>query len=224
MPTRYRMNGLTDYGFAMPSFFSGMGRALDVGAQFTEFNWSEDPDERDENSIFAAFRAVGVELMTACSRFERELGIRPDELVPLVGQRSTSMSGPLIVMPNYFRGLLPPTSVLEAYERIGPGSAERILVIAEGQRCSRHRMEHLSTRGALRSEMFGQWFAFLVVMAGMGLGAWLAYAGRDAAGALSTLTPLGTVAAIFLYSRGAQARERELKRYEMERARMGPPA
>jgi hypothetical protein len=76
------MNGLTDYSFAMPSFLSGMGRALDLGAQFTEYNWSEDPDERDENAIFAAFRAVGMDLMVACSRFESELGRRPEGPAP----------------------------------------------------------------------------------------------------------------------------------------------
>jgi hypothetical protein len=71
------MNGLTDYGFAMPSFLSGVGRMLDLGAQYTEFNWSEDPDECDENAVFSDFRAVGIDLMQACSRFEAELGRRP---------------------------------------------------------------------------------------------------------------------------------------------------
>jgi uncharacterized membrane protein len=114
--------------------------------------------------------------------------------------------------------------VLEAFERAQPGAADRILTMAEEQQRARHRMEEATIRGAIRSEMYGQWFAFLVVMGGMGLGAWLASTGQNAAGVLSMLTPLGTVAAIFLYSRGAQSRERELKRYELERARMGPPA
>jgi hypothetical protein len=78
MTPRYRMNGLTDYGYAMPSFLSGMARALDLGAQFTEFNWSEDPVERDEIAVFSAFRAVGLELMAACSRYESELGRKPE--------------------------------------------------------------------------------------------------------------------------------------------------
>lgn len=74
MPARYRMNGLSDYLFAMPSFWSGMGRALDLGGQFDEYNWSEDPLESDANAIFSDFRAVGMDLMQASSRFERELG------------------------------------------------------------------------------------------------------------------------------------------------------
>jgi hypothetical protein len=68
------MNGLTDYLFAMPSFWSGVGRALDLGGQFDEFNWSDDPEESDANAIFSDFRAVGMDLMTACSQFESDRG------------------------------------------------------------------------------------------------------------------------------------------------------
>ena len=77
MLSNYRMNGLTDYLFAMPGFWSGVGRALDLGGQFDEFNWSEDPDESDANAIFSDFRAVGLDLHTACSRFEAEPGRTP---------------------------------------------------------------------------------------------------------------------------------------------------
>jgi len=132
--------------------------------------------------------------------------------------------GPLIVTHAYFRGPLPPPSVVEAFERAHPGAAGRIFTMAEEELHARHRAEEAALRAAIRSEMFGQWFAFLVVMTGMGFGAWLALAGHDSAGLLSMLTPLGGVAAIFVYSRGVQTREREMKRYELERARMGPPA
>lgn len=78
MFARHRLNGLTDYAFAMPSFWSGVGRVLDLGGQFDEYNWSEDPEECDANAIFSDFRAVGMDLMAACSQFERELGRKPD--------------------------------------------------------------------------------------------------------------------------------------------------
>ena len=139
-------------------------------------------------------------------------------------QISTPTIGPLIVTHAFFRGPLPPPSVLEAFERAHPGAAERIFTMAENEIRIRHVMEELAIRGGFRSEARGQWFAFLVLMAGMALGTWLASIGHDSAGLLSMLTPLGTVAAIFLYTRGAQERERERKRVELELARMGPPA
>ena len=73
MRTTHKWNGCTDYLFAMPSFFSGVGRALDIGGQFDEYNWTDDPDENDAIAIFSDWRAVGLDLIQACSRFEREL-------------------------------------------------------------------------------------------------------------------------------------------------------
>ncbi len=82
MPAHYRMNGLTDYFFAMPSFWSGVGRTIDMGGQFDEYNWTGDPHEDDATAIFCDFRAVGMDIMTACSRFEDELGQRLEEPAP----------------------------------------------------------------------------------------------------------------------------------------------
>jgi uncharacterized membrane protein len=137
---------------------------------------------------------------------------------------STPTIGPLIVTHAYFRGPLPPPSVVEAFERAHPGAAERIFAMAEETLRIRHRMDESALLSAIRSEARGQWFAFLVLMVGMGLDGWLASSGHDSAGLLSMLIPLGTVAGLFLYSRNAQARERERKRMDLEMARMGPPA
>ena len=82
MSKRYRMNGLTDYLFAMPTFWSGFGRALDIGAQFDEFNWCEDPAESDANAIYSDFRAVGMDIMTACPQYETEIRRRPEDAAP----------------------------------------------------------------------------------------------------------------------------------------------
>jgi len=73
MGDRDRMNGLTDYLFAMPSFSEGFGRVLDLGAEFDEYNFGETPEETDAIAIYTDFRTVGEAIMDACSRFEREL-------------------------------------------------------------------------------------------------------------------------------------------------------
>lgn len=78
MLSRYRMSGLTDYLFALPSFWSGVGRTFDLAGTFNEFNWSEDPEESDANAIFSDFRAIGLDLQQACSLFEDELGREPE--------------------------------------------------------------------------------------------------------------------------------------------------
>jgi hypothetical protein len=78
MSAVYRMNGLTDYLFAMPTFLSGMGRSLDIGGQFDEYNFAETPEETDAIAIYTDFRAVGEDLMSACSQFERQLERKPE--------------------------------------------------------------------------------------------------------------------------------------------------
>jgi len=74
----YRMNGLTDYFFAMPSFLSGIGRSLDVGGKFDEYNFAATPEETDAIAIYIGFRAVGKDMMSAYSRFEREFEREPE--------------------------------------------------------------------------------------------------------------------------------------------------
>jgi uncharacterized membrane protein len=124
----------------------------------------------------------------------------------------------------YFRGPLPPPSVVEHFERIRPGAAERILVMAEEQQRVRHQLEERALVGALRAEATGQWLAAFIVTLTVGLGSWLVSSGHDATGLATILAPLGAVVAAFLNAQQAQAREREQKRAELERARMGTPA
>ena len=133
-------------------------------------------------------------------------------------------SVPLIVTHAYFRGPLPPPSVLEHFERVLPGAADRIFTMAEEQLRTRPRLEAQALVGGLRAEATGQWLAAVIVLVGMGFGTWLGLSGHDTAGLVTMLTPLGVVAAAFLQMRQVQARERELKRLALERARLGTPA
>ena len=82
MSARHKMNGLTDYFFALPSFWSGFGRVIEIGGSSEEYNWTEDPAEDDANAIFSDFRAVGMDIVTACSQYETELGRRREDAAP----------------------------------------------------------------------------------------------------------------------------------------------
>lgn len=72
------MNGLTDYFFAMPSFWSGFGRVLDVGGKFDEYNFSDTPEETDTIAISNDWRAVGLDMEHAIAQFENELEGKPE--------------------------------------------------------------------------------------------------------------------------------------------------
>ena len=203
MSALHTMNGLTDHAFALPTFWSGFGSVLELGGRSEAPVWTDDPAEGDANAIFSDFRAVGMDIMTACSLYETELGRRPED--------SSASRGPL-----------PPSALLEEYERAVPGSAERILTLAEELQHIRHRAEERSITAAIANESRGQWLAFILILAGMGSGAWLTVTGHSVIGLLSNLTPLGAVAGAFLHSRARRDEERLRKRTELQRAQAGP--
>lgn len=55
--------------FSAPSFISGMSRVLDIGATFTEYNSSNDPDT---NAIYNDWFVVGEDLRKVCSNGKKE--------------------------------------------------------------------------------------------------------------------------------------------------------
>jgi hypothetical protein len=64
--------GLIDHFYAMPSFWSGFGRVVDLGAQFDDFNWGDDLHTAAALAIQADFLAVHDAIQEARSRFECE--------------------------------------------------------------------------------------------------------------------------------------------------------
>lgn len=82
MSALHKMNGWTDHAFVLPSFWSGFGSVLELGGRSEDPVKTNDPGECDANAIFSDFRAVGMDIMTACSRYEAELGRRPEDATP----------------------------------------------------------------------------------------------------------------------------------------------
>jgi len=111
-----------------------------------------------------------------------------------------------------YSGSVPPPSVLAEFERALPGAANRIISLAEAQARHRHALELRLAGARIRTANRGQWLAFLVVLAGMGCGTWLAVTGQELYGLASVLAPLTAAAALFVYTRRRQERERSQKR------------
>jgi len=106
-----------------------------------------------------------------------------------------------------FSGPLPPPEILECYDRLTPGFAERILVMAEKEQKHRHSCEdkalaqELDNHKARNKEVErGQRLGLLIGLAAIGCGTWLAYAGNPwPGGFIGTGGVIGLVAA-FLFS------------------------
>jgi len=62
----------SDFLFAMPSFWSGVARTLDLGSTFDSYNESRTPQEADSRALHADWKAVGHDLRDSMRTFERE--------------------------------------------------------------------------------------------------------------------------------------------------------
>lgn len=106
-----------------------------------------------------------------------------------LSQTKTSWSGPL-----------PHPQELEAFDRVVPGAAERIVHMAEQEGAHVRDME----RGALRwtgvGQILGQLLAFAVAAAGLFAAYHLAMANHDGAAMVIGGVPLATIVGAFLKS------------------------
>jgi uncharacterized membrane protein len=129
---------------------------------------------------------------------------RPAKLAELAVSRQQSFHGPI-----------PPPALLEHYDKIIPGAAERILAMAESETVHRHQQETLAieaniavqqhqirtesrqTQLVFRSDIVGQILGFSLSLASIAGCIWLALADQNAAAiALITLPLAGIIRAL----------------------------
>ena len=92
---------------------------------------------------------------------EQEL-INPQE--PEVIEKEAAAVGKVVVqaIKEEFSGPIPPPDLIEKYERIIPGSADRIMTMAEKQAAHRQAMEKKMIESESRDGLLGIIFAFLL--------------------------------------------------------------
>lgn len=98
----------------------------------------------------------------------------PSDQLPSHSNKTLSVAG--------FSGPIPPPSVLEGYEQIVPGSAERIIRMAEAESTHRQALENRVLLGDLKEARLGQIFGFLIGIFAIGCGTYAAVNGSEIAG------------------------------------------
>ncbi len=97
-----------------------------------------------------------------------------------------------------FSGPLPPPSLLERYEKILPGSAERIFSMAEKQSTHRQTMEKRIIYSETFQAKVGMFFAFIIVIAALITGSYLSLKNRPVSGLISLITAIGVIVTTFI--------------------------
>ncbi|MBI4827473.1 MAG: DUF2335 domain-containing protein [Nitrospinae bacterium] len=118
-----------------------------------------------------------------------------------------------------FSGPLPPPNILQKYNDVMPGLAERIVNSAEKQASHRMDLEKIVIQGEDRRAYLG-WgsgtvLALLVVL----LGAYLVYVGRNVEGFSTLAATAATFAGVFFYGKHKQQKDLAQKRERLERRR-----
>ncbi|MFP3941314.1 MAG: DUF2335 domain-containing protein [Thermoanaerobaculia bacterium] len=110
-------------------------------------------------------------------------------------------AGALLISATRFSGPLPPPEVLSAYQEALPGSAERIIQMAEEQGTHRRQMESRELAAQIKSQTRGQYLASIVALLVSGGGIYLLAMGQSVTGLVALLTPLAGLVGLFLVSR-----------------------
>lgn len=79
--------------------------------------------------------------------------------------------------------------MLEEFERIHPGLADRIVAMAEAG----VKADAQDSKNHWRSHLIGQAFAFILTMTALGLGAFLVYNDKDIAGLIPLIGGIGVI-------------------------------
>lgn len=113
---------------------------------------------------------------------------------------------------EHFSGPLPPPFVLQKYNDVVPGAAERILMMAEQQSKHRMELEKKVIESDIQKSNLGQRFAFVIVVLGLLIAAYLGVNGHEVAAAAIGGGGLVSLAGIFISSRIEKKQERERAR------------
>lgn len=99
----------------------------------------------------------------------------------------TSVSGPI-----------PSSREVAGYEKTLPGSANRIITMAENQSNHRQEIEKMIVSKSLKNESESRWMAFLTVIILMVIGTWLAVLGKTTIAGIVFGTTIIGVSTVFI--------------------------
>lgn len=125
--------------------------------------------------------------------------------VPLRADNSNNVAqnakSDVTIQATQYSGPVPPPDVLRGFEQIVPGSAERILTMAEENGKHQREMERMTLSAAYTTIRLGQFFGLFIGLAALATCAYALYLGyEDTAIAIGGSTIVGLVA-IFVIGR-----------------------
>ena len=116
-----------------------------------------------------------------------------------------------------FSGPLPPPTIMEQYEMIVPGAAERILKMAEDQSRHRQTIEKRVIYSDTRNSLLGLIFALVLGVVVIVCSIYLVVNGKQIAGTIVSGAYLVSLVSVFIYGSNVRKKERSEQREETKK-------
>jgi uncharacterized membrane protein len=116
-------------------------------------------------------------------------------------------------------GPLPHPEALERYNQIVPGSAERIIKLAETQHDHRLEIEKSVIDSGIAAQKLGTILGFILAMTAILGGVFLIYVGKESTGITSIIAALAGLVGVFVYGKSEQKKELTTKAESVVKAR-----
>jgi uncharacterized membrane protein len=100
---------------------------------------------------------------------------------------------------------------MRVYEEVLPGSADRILTMAERQQAHRHELEKTTVSEAAARSRWGLRLGFVIAVLVIAVGAAAIFTGHPTAGLAAIVSQAAILAGVFVYGRIEQRKERVQK-------------
>ncbi len=126
----------------------------------------------------------------------------------LQSQKNRSVS----IQGQAYEGPIPPPAMLAEFEKISPGLADRIVKMAENQAEHRQEIEKIVIKGDNRRANWGQFFAFILGLIGIGGGIFLLYSSKSNEGYTSLVLSTLTLVGVYFKNKSDQKEERKRAR------------
>ena len=146
----------------------------------------------------------------------------PPELIRDIPEEKRERFIRAMVLRERYSGPIAHPRIIAGYEQYLPGSADRILTMAEQQQSHRMKLEDRSQAAAIQREKRAMYLGFILALALMLISLAVILSGFDIAGLGMIAVSAVSLAGVFLYSHRSARNELRDKREALEKPSLPP--
>ncbi|OIP29916.1 MAG: hypothetical protein AUK47_26410 [Deltaproteobacteria bacterium CG2_30_63_29] len=125
----------------------------------------------------------------------------PQEVLASLPSEMLASMARSVSVHQSFKGPLPPPPILKAYDALLPGTADRIIKLAEREQEHRHIKSMSTVNGQREDKRRGSWFGFLVCFGCLGIAALAIIYGSSLTGVAMIIAMTAVLGGTFLGAR-----------------------